>query len=111
MDKGLPAECGKTSGKGKEMKEEEGGVGGGKGEGVVKCFENKKKEEKWRKLTTLTNSWKVMASVPLWRRFSSSCSILCGWISLRNSGDFNTAPKSSQGISPNPSGSNWKNPN
>ena len=74
------------------------------------------------KLTTLTKSWKVMADVRRGRssswlssnpssckwNFSSSCWILCGSTCWRNSGDRRTRPKSSHGISPNPSGSNYQ---
>lgn len=59
-------------------------------------------------LTIFTKSWNVMAEVFLSWAFSTKISLLFGVISLTNSGVFRTSTKSSQGISPNPSGSYCK---
>ena len=59
-------------------------------------------------LTTLTKSWNVIADVVADLAFSRSISLLPEPTLHLNSGEPRASTKSGQGISPNPSGSNWK---
>lgn len=60
-------------------------------------------------LTTLTKSWNVMAEVVASQAFCRRISIFVCSTSALKSSISSTFPKSSQGISPNPSGSYYSN--